>query len=181
MEVQPGRAGGLLVGLCGVSEASQVLVCCAKQAVGLRPICVPRARCPVLQDSDRLLRLSLQQPHVRQQEAALFGGVRAGVVLDHLGELARGKRRFWFSKANRAPWSSRLAISSARRLVDSCQTNSTAAMTMTAPIHELSCLCRLTQATKRSENPSPVPPTTGATEAAVAFVAVAISVLFYLG
>src|SRR5207247_470553 len=86
-----------------------------------------------------------------------------------------------YSKANRAPWSSRLAISSARRLVDSCQTNSTAAMTMTAPIQELSCLCRLTHATKRAENPSPVPPTTGATEAAVAFVAVAISVLFYLG
>src|SRR5205814_8578341 len=83
---------GLLVGLRGVSEASQVLVGCAKQAVSLRSKGLPRARRPGLQNGDRLLRLPLEQAHIRQQETSLLSGVRAIIVLNHLGEFAGGER-----------------------------------------------------------------------------------------
>src|SRR5256885_7049553 len=92
LEVQAARLRGLLVGLRGVSEASQILVGGAKQAVSLRSKGLPRARRPSLQNGDRLLRLALEQAHIRQQETSLLSGVRAIVVLDHLRKLAGGER-----------------------------------------------------------------------------------------
>src|SRR6266487_3864862 len=57
-------------------------------------------------------------------------------------------------------------MSSERRLVESCHTNSTAPMTRIVPIHDVSCLCALIHARARSENgggcsltgPAPVVP-----------------------
>src|SRR6266496_3186514 len=92
-EVKTRRGGAVFVCLSRLAEAPHVLISTPQEPIGLRPVRTRRPRSVVLHDGNSLLGLPLHQPYVREQQPRFCGGVRPGVVLDHLRQLTRRKRQ----------------------------------------------------------------------------------------